>query len=109
MMGELTGEVPPQEVRGAIVKVTPTLGARARESFNGAGVAASLREQGALAVQLAPVIIPEAAGPQQAEKVAKAQSPADAVAAFFAELKGVPEDELAEAEQLALKLVEQER
>ncbi len=108
MMAQLTGEAPHESVRGAIVKLSPTLPARARESFDGAAHAARLRESGALAVMLSPNVIPETTGSKESQAVARAASPADAVVAYFAEVKGVPEDEVADAERLALELVEAE-
>jgi hypothetical protein len=101
------GEHP--DVKGAIVKVAPTIRSSERETFDGARVMAKLREAGALAVQLAPVTLPDTVAPEARRQVARAQSPEDAIRAFFAEFKGVPEEERAEAEALALELLEADR
>lgn len=96
----------PEGVRGAIVKVSPTIRASERDSFNGSKLAAELRGAGALAVQLAPVTIPDTVSPQARRAVSSAPSPEDAVRAFFQEVLGAPEEDRAAGEALALELVE---
>lgn len=97
------------DVKGAIVKLAPMMRARERDSFDGAGMAKRLRDSGAIAVQLAPVVLPDDVKPDAERKVARAKSPEEAIRAYFAELKGVPEDERKEAEALTLELARQAR
>lgn len=98
---------PASGVRGAIVKVSPTLRASERDGFDGAKLAAELREAGARAVQLAPVIIPETSAPRAQSQVARVTSPAEVVRTYFEELRGVPEEDKRAAVELAVQLVEE--
>lgn len=105
---QLEAAVPPLDgVRGAIVKVSPTLRASEREGFHGAQVAARLRGAGARAVQLAPVIIPEVGAPRVQGQAVRAKYPAEAVRSHFEELRGVSEADRLAGMELAMQLVEQ--
>lgn len=105
---QLEVAVPSSEgVRGAIVKVAPTLRASERDGFHGAQVAARLREAGARAVQLAPVIIPEVGAPRAQGQAARATFPAEVVRSYFEELRGVSEEDRQAGMELAVQLVEQ--
>jgi hypothetical protein len=99
-------EQPPEGVKGAIVKVSPTLRASERDTFDGSKLAAELRQAGAIAVQLAPVTIPDTVSQESRRTVAAAPSPEEAVHAFFQEMRGVPEEDRAAGELLALELVQ---
>lgn len=97
-----------EPVKGALVKVAPTLKASERHAFDGAAVSASLRARGALAVQLAPRTVAEVVQEKVAARTART-SPEEAVEAYFAGLKGVPLDEAEEAKVLVLELLAQEQ
>lgn len=97
------------DVKGAIVKVAPTLRTSERSSFDAALVQAQLMEQGALAVQLAPKTIPDVVAPEDAKQAGRAPAPEEAIQAWFAGLRGVNEQDRADAESLALELLSIER
>lgn len=73
----------PGEVAGAFVKVAPRLPTSARATFDGPGLAASLRDAGALAVLLAPEWIPDEVREVARVVPAEITDPRAIVAAWF--------------------------
>lgn len=71
-------------VKDRFVKVAPRILASQREAFDGAKVAKSYRDAGARAVILAPVTVPEVQ-PSETEKVARSETPREAVTAWLEE------------------------
>jgi hypothetical protein len=96
-------------IDGAIVKLAPTVRASERESFDGIGIKARLYAHGASAVVLAPRIVADTGVTKearaQAARVAMV-APEQAVREFFAGMHGLAPDEVEEAVQLALQIVE---
>lgn len=76
--------VSPDHVDGAIVKVAPHLRSSERATFDGAAIAAKLRELGAAGVLLAPIVVPDVK-PELSVAIAKAESPRAALRTWFAE------------------------
>lgn len=70
-------------VEGSIVKVAPTLMASQKGSFDGAGLVRQLREEGALAVQLAPRVVPDTVRAKAKPEVVRAISPEEALSAWL--------------------------
>ena len=69
------------DVKGRFVKVSPLIPASQRDAFDGPGVAAKLREAGALAVIMAPIF--RADTKKEVDTVTAAKSDRDAVLAWF--------------------------
>ena len=93
-------------VDGAIVKLRPTLRSSERSSWDGAAQAARLRELGARAVLLAPVVVPDEG---KLTEVATAETPEAAVAAWFDALTGADPADRDAARETALDYLASEK
>jgi len=95
------------DVDGAIVKVRGDVDAAARDSLDLAAMRAELLSWGAVAVILEPRYVGARTDERQ-ERVARAADPEAAVLAWFASLPGVPEEDRAAAELVALEALRAE-
>jgi hypothetical protein len=84
------------EVKDRFVKVCPRLRASKRQTFDGATVAAELRELGARSVVLAPIIAPDAV--KVKSKVSLSQTPREAVKTWCDEQRITAEERAAMAD-----------
>lgn len=94
------------DVRGAIVKLRPTIRASARASWDGGALAAALRERGAIAVLLAPTVVPDEG---RLTEVARAESPVAAIDAWFDALPGVDAEDRDAARMTARVYLSEDR
>ena len=99
------GEGAAPEVEGAIVKVTPTLRASQRETFDKKAVEEELLESGARAVLVLPKVVPDELTDKGRSEVVEATRPEDAIRAWFTETKGVPAEDREGAQEMALELL----
>lgn len=95
-------------VAGAIVKVTAELRPSERESFDAAGVRADLLGRGAIAVIVAPVVVPEAPSTEAKEEVARSVGPEEAIGAWFDGLAAARPEDVEAARTLVLHMLGQE-
>lgn len=93
-IADLTAAYP--DVKDRFVKVCPRLQASKRQTFDGATVAAELRELGARSVVLAPIIAPDAV--KVKSKVSLSQTPREAVKAWCDEQRITAEERAAMAD-----------
>jgi hypothetical protein len=96
------------DVKGALVKLAPTIKASARAQFDGAALAKTLRARGARGVTIAPKVIADAVVTEKARRVATAPTTRAAIEAWFHELVGIDETERTDAMNFALAMVDQE-
>lgn len=95
-------------VTGAIVKVAPVLQASQRSGFDAHEIAAMIRERGAVSVVVVPKVVAEARlSSVAAVEVTKAATAYDSVSAWFAELKGITDEDRAECIDHAMQCIAQ--
>lgn len=96
------------ELAGAIVKVAPTVLASARGDFDAGAVADKVRAAGAAAVIVVPKVVADARLPSRADAVVQqSETPRSAVAAWFAELAGLTDEDRAECIEHANRCIDQ--
>jgi hypothetical protein len=90
-----------KDAKGAYVKVAPTIRAHERQSFDSKAIRDALLEAGALAVIIAPIVVPEVAAARKHEPVSQVR-PEEYLKQWFAVAKSAKElgpDAMAEALQ----------
>lgn len=98
-------QVETANVKGRIVKLSPTVKASEKDAFDGPAHVARLRERGALTVVLAPRTVIDTITKRDVEESA---DPRDLVAGWFEDQVAVPEDTRAAAHELVLATMELE-
>lgn len=98
-------QVEEAHVADAYVKLTPVLRAEERHTFDGPGYMRRIRERGAVAVVPAPRWLRQQR--KQSEKVARAESPRDALRAWLEE-QGHDGDDVEAAMELAEPMMSEE-
>ena len=97
-----------EDLTGCIVKATPRVLASKRDEFDADSTRAEILQKGARGVVVTPRIVNDSVPSDAVRVVSKSGSPRDAVLAWFAELRGVSDEDRAAALELALELVEEQ-
>jgi hypothetical protein len=101
------GAVGDVNVNGAIVKVTAELRPSEREAFDVGAIREVAILRGAIAVVVAPSVLPEVPTMEARDEVAKAPGPDEAIAAWFDGLTA-PKVDVEAARELALGMLAKE-
>jgi len=93
------------DVRGALVKLAPVIKSSERASFDAAAAKRSLLEAGAIAVALAPRVVPDGVVTSRRDAaIRRAAAPYDAISAWFETAAGLDDDQRAAATDAALAI-----
>lgn len=93
------------DVRGALVKLAPVIKSSERSSFDAATAKRALLDAGALAVTLAPKVVPDGVVTSRRDAaIRRAAAPHDAISAWFETAAGLDDDQRAAATDAALAI-----